>query len=263
MNTLRSFLAPAAVVSIALLACAAGCGGAPYEPRPAPVIAPEVTSSGETVYFGTVFPLRAGAAEPSFVYERRVAERDGAVVSTHVTRDPSGVIALAESATHSPDYALAEYTVHANQLGQSGTVRVDGDTITFRLVDASGTRTSVERRTGAVVTGPTLVGYVVRHLDALREDKTVSVRMAVLDRLETLGFDLRAVPSNPGETRVRMKASSFLVAAVVDPVYFTFETATGKLLRLEGRVPPKVRAGDRWADFDARVEYRFVAASYR
>ena len=53
------------------------------------------------------------------------------------------------------------------------------------------------------------------------------------------------------------------VGLVVDPVHFTFETATGKLVRLEGRVPPKVRAGSRWQDFDARVEYRFVAASYR
>jgi len=36
-----------------------------------------------------------------------------------------------------------------------------------------------------------------------------------------------------------MKPSSFLVGMLVDPVYFTFESGTAKLVRLEGRVPPK------------------------
>ena len=91
----------------------------------------------------------------------------------------------------------------------------------------------------------------------------LGVRPAVLDRLVTIGFQLQAVEARPGQTRIRMKPSSFLVALVVDPLYFTFETATGKLVRLEGRVPPKVRDGDAWRDFDARVEYRFVANAYR
>ena len=48
-----------------------------------------------------------------------------------------------------------------------------------------------------------------------------------------------------------------------DPITFTFETSTRKLLRLEGRVPPKLRVGDHWSAFDARVEYDFFAATYR
>ena len=32
---------------------------------------------------------------------------------------------------------------------------------------------------------------------------------------------------------------------------------------MEGRVPPKVHSGSAWADLDARVEYRFVAAAYK
>lgn len=51
-------------------------------------------------------PQAGGSAEkqPTFVYERRVAERGSSVVSTHVTRSPSGEVALAEEGTHSPDY---------------------------------------------------------------------------------------------------------------------------------------------------------------
>jgi hypothetical protein len=60
-----------------------------------------------------------------------------------------------------------------------------------------------------------------------------------------------------------MKPSSFIVGLAVSPITFTFATASKKLLLLEGRVPPKVRKGDRLRDLDARVEYTFVATEYR
>jgi hypothetical protein len=114
-----------------------------------------------------------------------------------------------------------------------------------------------------VVVGPTLVGYIYHRLEMLRAGQVLGVRFAVLERLETIGFELDVVAGNPGQTRVRMKPSSMWLAALIAPVYFTFDAATGHLVRLEGRVPSKVREGDHWADFDARVEYRFVAQSYR
>jgi hypothetical protein len=86
--------------------------------------------------------------------------------------------------------------------------------------------------------------------------------MAVLDRLETIGFELTVVPGQADQTRVRMTASSFLYRLFIDPIDFDFEASSGKLVRLEGRVPPKVWADNAWKDFDARVEYRFVAGSY-
>lgn len=251
------------VAASLLLLAASGCASAQTEPRPVTEVSPAVTARGETVYFGSVFPLHAKDASPTYVYERRVEERAGDMVSTHVTRDPSGAVALAESATHTADYALAEYTLHANQLGQTGTVRVEKDQVVFHLVDGKEDTSKVEVTTEPVVVGPTLVGHIFRHLEELRSGKVLGVRMAVLDRLETIGFDLRSVAAEPGRTRVRMTASSFVYGLMIDPIDFTFDTASGNLVRLEGRVPPKVRADGAWRDFDARVDYRFVAASYR
>jgi hypothetical protein len=255
-------------VILTVVASTMGCSGIPLRARTAPPLASEVTTRGETIYFGRVFPLKSASAEPFFVYERRVAvDVDSALVSTHLTRDPSGNIALAESAKHSPDYALFDYTLHRNQLGQTGTIHVERDQVTFRLRgererEGEG-RSAVETQAGDVVVGPTLVGYIVRHFEALRSSKVLSVRLAVLDRLETIGFELEKVAAEPGQLRVRMTASSFIYRLVVDPLYFTFEASTGKLVRLEGRVPPKVAAGSSWEDLDARVEYRFVASTYR
>lgn len=106
-------------------------------------------------------------------------------------------------------------------------------------------------------------GYIFRHLRALEAGQTFPVRLAVLERLETLGFELERVPDESKRTRIRMRPSSLLVRLAVEPIYFTFETATGKLQRLEGRVPTKLPTPDGFSDFDARVDYRFVAASYR
>ena len=72
-----------------------------------------------------------------------------------------------------------------------------------------------------------------------------------------------AVDAAPGQTRIEMSPSSFLVGLAIDPIYFTFDTSTQRLLRLEGRVPTKIRDGHHWSDFDARVEYELVAAGYR
>jgi hypothetical protein len=236
--------------------------------RTAPPLASEITTRGEPVYFGHVFPLKATSNQPVFVYERRVAvEPDGTFLSTHLTREPSGSIALAESARHSPEYALLDYTLHRNQLGQTGTVHVERDQVTFRLRDEDEPegegRTVVEKHTGDVVVGPTLVGYIVRHFAELRSSKVLAVRLAVLDRLETIGFELASVAAAAGHFRVKMTASSFVYSMIVDPLYFTFEASTGNLVRLEGRVPPKLADGSSWKDLDARVEYRFVASVYR
>jgi len=265
MKPVRTVIATAAVLSAAAAAAHLSRPSTPErsDAQAAAETARANAAPGETVYFGTVFPLRTATSRPTYVYERRVAGREGVLVSTHVTRDPSGGAVLHESATHTADHALSEYVLHANQLGQRGTIRVDGDQVAFELTEAGGRRSQVERAKGPVVVGPTLVGHIVRHLDALRAGEVLDVRLAILERLETIGFRLRSVGAQPGLTRVRMAASSFLVGLVVDPIDFTFETATGKLVRLEGRVPPKLRDGGGWRDFDARVEYRFVAAAYR
>lgn len=134
--------------------------------------------------------------------------------------------------------------------------------VRFRLKVGAEWRTAEEAANGAVVVGPTLVGHVVRHLPALLRGRSSSVRFAVLDRLETIGFDLEAVPAPAGQTRVVM-TSSFVYGLAIDPVTLTFEASTQKLVRHEGRVPTKRPVGDELRDFDARVEYAFLAPSYR
>lgn len=247
----------------AAAAIALGCSNSPDPERPLPEVAPAITARGETVYFGRVFPLQDAGPAPTYVYERRVDAAGEQLVSTHITRDTAGVVQLAESATHDAGYNLSSYTLHGNQLGESGSVQVEPGQVAFRLRSSAGERTRVERTDGEVVVGPTLIGTLVHRFAALERGEVVRVRFAVLSRLETIAFELAKVSSSPGELRVEMRPSGFLFGLVVDPITFTFETSTKKLIRLEGRVPPLVRDGDEWRELDARVEYDFVAPSYR
>ena len=250
-------------VSVSALALCLACGASPAElhmPAPPPA---SVLERGEPIYVGRVYPLGEAASAPTFEYERRVAGSGDDSLSTHVTRDPSGAVVLAESARHTADYRLLDYRLYANQLGQSGSVHVDGDRLTFRRLDASGEHVAEERVAEPVAVGPTLVGYIRQHLTELRRGETVPVRLALLDRLETLGFELSAVGAEPGQTRIEMQPASALIALVVDPILFTFQAQGDKLVCLEGRVPPKRPSGGGWDDFDARVEYRYLASEYR
>jgi len=240
-----------------------GCNGVrSAEPAVVPLSA-QRAEHGDTIYFGRVFPLEGSGGEPMYVYERRVARSERGSLSTHITRTARGRVVMADAATHHDDYTLVEYTLLGNQLGQRGSIRVEGEQLRFELEDARGHRSAVEQNDDSVVVGPTLVGTIVRHLHALRSGSVISVRMAVLDRLETLAFELEAIQAPSDLTRVRMRPSSLVLAALIDPIVFTFRSDTSKLVRLEGRVPPKQRVGEWLKDLDARVEYGFVAAEYR
>jgi hypothetical protein len=247
-----------AAVGAGMAACHAPVAHAPL------AVPARLGQEGEGIYFGEVFPKDGAASQPTFVYERRVAARGRSWVSSHVTRRPRGEVALAEEAVHDSRYALARYDLFTNQRGQRGSIQVQNGNVYFRLVEGAREETAVEDQPDLpVLVGPTLVGYVVQHLPALRTGQRLGVRLALLERLETLGFELESVPAPRGQTRVRMRPSSLLVRLAVNPVIFSFDTATSKLLRLEGPVPTKLPTPAGLQDFDARVEYRFVAPRYR
>ena len=273
--TLRSV-----VSAIALVATIAGCGAPVQRPLRPLALDAAVLSGGERIYVGRVFPLTTGsdaAVVPLFTYERRVSAApsvDGGVPvspmrSTHITRDAKGAVVVAESALHSIGYDLLDYELYGDQLQRSGSVQVRGQRVSFLLRAAgkgsAGEQQQVaeEQQSAPVVVGPTLVGFIARQRASLAAGQVIAIRLAVLERLETLGFELRSVPAASGQTRVEMAASSLLIGLVVKPLYFTFDAASGNLLRMEGRVPPKAIVGEHWQDLDARVEYAYAVAAYR
>jgi hypothetical protein len=213
------------------------------------------------VYRGTVHA--ADAPEPAFVYERRVGRDGDEAISSHVTMRPGGEVVVLQRARHAPDYSLRSFEAIQRQTGVRGSVRIEGDRVELSLRVGSREVVRSERLGAPLVVGPTLFGVILRHWDALRGGERIRIRFADVDRSRTYAFTLRCVATDSGHTRIEMRADNLFVRATIRPMTVTFDTATRRVVRYEGRVPPLRETARGLRPFDARVEYHNVAAEYR
>jgi hypothetical protein len=222
-------------------------------------------SAGTLIYRGSVVPQAEPDARPLFTYERRVDDRTGVLVSSHVTTDFNGEVIIAEQARMAPGYTLRRFDAANRQQGYSGSVVVsrEGRHLEFTLVREGKVLTASEDVKHPAVSGPSLHGFILQHWNRLAAGQKVPVRMIILNRLETYGFDIRRQREAEGRTTFSITPSSPLVRLVVAPLVVTFDSATRNVVRYEGRVPPMKPEGGRLVDLDARVDYTMNVPVYR
>ncbi len=88
---------------------------------------------------------------------------------------------------------------------------------------------------------------------------TIHARFGVPERQETVGFKYFKV----GEETIRghkvivvkMKPSSFIIAAIVDPLYFYLKKDGTGVLKMTGRTILKVKNGNDWETLDADIAF--------
>jgi hypothetical protein len=222
-------------------------------------------SAGALIYRGTVFEQRAPGAAPLFTYERRFKPSGNGFVSAHITSDPNGEAIIVEQADFTPDYALRRFDAVNRQLGTTGSVVLsnEGRHLEYRLTENGEVSTASETVHDPVVSGPSLHGFILRHWDTLLVGKTVPVRMIVMTKKQTYGFDIRHQTQTEGRTSFSIAPSSLLVRLLVAPLTVTFDTATRNVVRYEGRVPPMKVHGGGLEALDARVDYMMNVPVYR
>ena len=187
--------------------------------------APE--SAGELIYRGTVAPLRAPAEAPLFSYERRVAKTAHGFAAAHITQNRDGNVIITEQARFTPDYALQRFDAVNSQLALSGTVELSngGRHLEYRLIDNGKPSSASEDVDAPVVSGPSLHGFIKQHWDALANGETLAVRMIVLAKKTTYGFDIRRAEHVKGRTSFSITPSSLFVRLAVAPLRVTFDSA--------------------------------------
>jgi len=222
-------------------------------------------SAGELIYQGAVYSQRSPDAAPMFRYERRVGATPTGLSSAHITRDTSGQVIIAESAQFTPAYALQRFDAVNRQTGYSGSVIVtnDGRRLEYRLHQNGKVTTASEDVVDPVVTGPSLHGFILQQWDALVAGKTIPVRMVVMAKKQTYGFDIRRVAEADVRTSFSVTPSSLLVRLAVAPLAVVFDSTTKHVVRYEGRVPPMQEVDGKLRELDARVDYTMRAATYR
>jgi hypothetical protein len=156
---------------------------------------------------------------------------------------------------------LVTYEIDDRQTGRKGSVEVKDGTVTFAyLKDGKESRDS-EKLGETLVAPVNFARFIKDNWEKLSAGKDVDIRYAVWDRKETVGFSLRKMGEEEIKgkklVKIRMKPSSFVIAALVQPIYVFLPADGSRLMALNGRVTPKLKSGKNWKDLDAEVLYSY------
>jgi hypothetical protein len=193
-----------------------------------------------------------------FTYDHKTNGQGEDKIVNNVFQAPDGATVATEK-TVVKGKNLVSYEVEQKQVGTVGKVEVQGDRVNFSYTKEGKTKSDSEKLKGNLVVGPTLIPFIRENWQTLLGGKEIDVRFGVPDRLETVGFTLKKVEDKDynGQKAVviRMKATSFIIAALVKPVHFTLSANSDRLLEMRGRTVPKKKEGDSFKDLDAVVVY--------
>jgi hypothetical protein len=214
-----------------------------------------------------------GSNQPLFKFER-AAQRSGS--SLKVQRDytyPNGKPAAQERVIYEGD-ALVLFELEDSQTGARGSAKIQREAnhpeknrIDFEYAIKNGdrpkTRTEALREDTLVadMVGP----FLVSHWDALSRGEKVKCRYIVVPRCETVGFtflkDSETTWQGRGVLVVKMEATSRIIAALVDPLFFTMKKdPPHNVVQYVGRTTPKIQMGGKWKDLDAVTVFDWESA---
>lgn len=193
--------------------------------------------------------------EKGFLFTNTYSDPDGNVVAvetTDVIRDGDQL-------------RVHLYKISQKQTGSEGSVEVKDGKANFQFTKDGKTKTASESVGDDFVVGPTLLSYLHHRYDTIRKGGKVKARFVVLDRLETVGFEYfeeKQLDYHGKKARmIKMKPSSFLVAAVVDPLHFIVPLDGTRVWEVDGRTQLKYKVGDSLKDLDADTVYEYPDVS--
>lgn len=155
------------------------------------------------------------------------------------------------------------YSVEQKQTKESGTVLVRDDKVLFSYTDANGKKSeSVESLSKDFVVGMNLIPYIYEHWDSIVSGTPRKIRLGVWQRQETIGFKVeKSSETTVAQSKkivLKMSPSNFIIARLVDPIFFTFDGNSKHLIEIKGRTQPKIKEGSRWKDLDALIKYQIL-----
>lgn len=213
--------------------------------------------SAETIS-GKLYKIGSQRQELLYLFQNKISNKGG-------VRTANSEYATPDKKTVITEYSLIKngkpqlYEINHQQLGKKGRIEISDTTVYFTRTDGDKVKTDAEKLTGNFVFPHSLVIYVQSKWADLQAGKDVNIRMAVWDRLETVGMSLQKISeieiNGNKAIKIKMKPTSFIIAALVEPLIFHFAVDTHDLLEMQGRVPPRFKSGDTWKDLDADVVY--------
>ncbi|XGC79415.1 hypothetical protein ACES2L_08750 [Bdellovibrio bacteriovorus] len=194
-----------------------------------------------------------------FTLSIEIKEKEDGVHTLAVFRDLQGKEVISEKG-HLQGAKILSYEINQGQTQEKGRFKVEGDKIRFEYEGPNGKKKEAEEKlNGFILSTANFNAFVKENWQTLASGKEMDVRFAVWDRLETVGFTLKKVrEASEGANKwieLRMKPTSFVIAALVDPIFLLYSTTDQSLLQMKGRVAPKQFKDGKWKDLDAKVLY--------
>ncbi|MBL7716448.1 MAG: hypothetical protein JNL01_13365 [Bdellovibrionales bacterium] len=145
------------------------------------------------------------------------------------------------------------------QTEESGKIEVRDGKAQYSYTKQGKTKTDVSDAGESFVFPPSFLIYVQTRWKEFLDGQSISMRLAVLERLEDFGFKFFKVSESKvqGKTlyEAKLKPTSLLIAAIVDPIEFTLDEE--KIVkRVKGRMPMKKKVGEgEFEDFVGEIIY--------
>lgn len=211
-------------------------------------------------YTATVFEQNSGRQKKLYTFQFKSTEKDGKEDIHVLHKDLEGNV-VAEEKAKVEGSKLQRYEIDHKQIEQQGLIEVKDGKVFFTKTVGGKTSTNEEKLQDTLVANANFQKFIKDNWDQIKDGKEIAFRYAVWDRQETVGFEIFKTGTDKiGEKEVlvlKMKPSSFIIAALVKPIIFKFEADGSKLLEMNGRVVPKRKDGSTYKDLDGEVVYTY------
>ncbi len=211
-------------------------------------------------YTGTIFEQNSRQQTKLYTLEVMESAPETGESQT-IYKDIEGSVVIEEK-TKLNGADLVKFEIDHKQLQQKGIIEIKDGKAFFTKVTADGKTSTKDEKLGKTfVVAASFRKFVKANFEDLKAGKTIEFRYGVWDRQETVGFEVfKEKTEKVADQEVvvlKMKPSSFLIAALVKPLFFKFNSDGSRLLELNGRVGPKKKDGSSWKDLDAEVVYSY------
>jgi len=233
---------------------------------------PRARAFEDSDFKAKVYDQESGKQKLLFTYQRKNEQKNDLRVGTSTYFDPASptepvAIETTEFAKDGAIEKVVSYHMSQKQIGAEGQIDVSKDKINFTFAKNGSTKKSEETLTDNFVVGPSIVLYLQRHWDEISKGDKIKIRFGVPDRAETVGFEFfkdrdESVTNDSVTVKtwvIKMKPSSFIIAALVKPLFFYMLPDGSRLIEVHGRTQLKRKVDGSYKDLDAVTVYDYAS----
>lgn len=225
-----------------------------------------------TLKSGTIYEAGSGTNRALFHFRRTVEHSNSLVLVTREFTSPEGTPVAREKMVYSGNRLLSleleEFQIEAQavvNVRRNSPDREAGE-LAFSYATGTGTKTRKKEATESLrpdtLANDMIAPFLAAHWQDLMAGKIVKFRYIAAARAETVGFEFEKVAESTRNgqpvARIKMSPSSYLIAALVDPLYFIVEKRSPhRVLEYTGRTVPKLQSAGKWRDLDALTVFHW------